>query len=157
MRISDWSSDVCSSDLRLLVGIADRVDHEVDRRPARAKRRKSRIQIVHVGDVAIDQEIAAKFVGEWLHALQHHIALIRNRELGARAVQRLRNAPGKRFIVREAHDQPALALHQTRHFLSPAFAIITSSTRPIASWPKSSTSTSAALSSAPITIPNPTR
>src|SRR3546814_15700464 len=105
MRISDWSSDVCSSDL---------------------------------------------------HALQHHIALIRNRELGARAVQLLRNAPGKRFIVREAHDQPALALHQTRHFLSPAFAIITSSTRPIASWPKSSTSTSAALSSAPIHIPNPT-
>src|SRR3546814_3113052 len=85
MRISDWSSDVCSSDL---------------------------------------------------HALQHHIALIRNRELGARAVQRLRNAPGKRFIVGEAHNQPALALHKTRHIFSPA---VTSSTRPIASWPKSST------------------
>src|SRR3546814_6982181 len=99
MRISDWSSDVCSSDL---------------------------------------------------HALQHHIALIRNRELGARAVQRLRNAPGKRFIVGEAHNQPALALHKTRHIFSPA---VTSSTRPIASWPKSSTSTSAALRSAPITIP----
>src|SRR3546814_19115357 len=31
MRISDWSSDVCSSDLR---------DHARDRRPARAKRRR---------------------------------------------------------------------------------------------------------------------
>src|SRR5690606_6313570 len=117
------------------------------------------IEIVHVGDVAIDQEIAAEFVGERLHTLQHHIALIGDRQFGAVCVQCLGDAPGERFVVREAHDQPALALHQTRHFSSPAFSDSTmmSSTRPIASWPKSSTSTSAALSSAPITIPNPTR
>src|SRR3546814_2224412 len=127
------------------------------RRPARREGREGRVEIVHVRDVAIDQEIAAKFVGERLHALQHHVALVGDRQFGARAVQCLGNAPSKRFIIGEAHNQPALALHQTRHFLSPAFAIITSSTRPIASWPKSSTSTSAALSSAPITIPNPTR
>src|SRR3546814_4961596 len=38
MRISDWSSDVCSSDLRLKPR-HDR-DHARDRRPARAKRRR---------------------------------------------------------------------------------------------------------------------
>src|SRR5690606_8977386 len=113
-----------------------------------------------VGHIAIDEKIAAKLVRERLHPLQHHIALIADGKLRPGAMQRLRDAPCKRFVVRKAHDQPALALHQTRHLVSPTLlssTMVASSTRPIASCPKSSTSTSAAFSSAPITIPNPTR
>src|SRR5690606_4141409 len=144
---------------RLLVGVADRVNDKIDRRPARGERRESLVELRHAGAVAIDEEIAAEFVGERLHPLQHHIALIADGKFRLRAVQRLGNAPCERFVVRKAHDQPALALHQTRHLVSPTLlsSTMASSTRPIASCPKSSTSTSAAFSSPPITIPTPAR
>ena len=97
---------------RLLVRIADGVDDEVDRGPARRERGKGLVEIGHVADVAIDQEIAAELVGERLHPLFHHLALIGNGKFGALRMQGLRDAPGKRLVVRKPHDQPALSLHQ---------------------------------------------
>jgi hypothetical protein len=43
-----------------LVGIADGVDDEVDRVPARLQFGEGGVERVHVGHVAIDQEIAAQ-------------------------------------------------------------------------------------------------
>ena len=48
----------------VLVGKADGVDHEVDRRPARLERIEGHIQRVHVGHVAFDEEIAAEAGGQ---------------------------------------------------------------------------------------------
>jgi hypothetical protein len=80
---------------RLLVRITDRVNHKIDRRPPRRERREGGVEIVHIRHVAIDQQVAAKLIRERLDALQHHIALIGNREFSAMRAERLGDAPSE--------------------------------------------------------------
>jgi hypothetical protein len=102
----------------VLVGKADSVDEEIDRRPAPAKRCERRVEFRHVADVAIDQQVGADAFGERPHALLECLAEIAERQLGALVGQRLRNAPRQRAIVGDAHDEAALARHQSRHAFS---------------------------------------
>ncbi len=94
------------------------MDDEVDRRPTLRQSREGLVELGHVRDVALDQEVAAELLGERAHALLHRLALIAEREFGALLAQLLGNPPGQRTIVGEAHDQPALTLHQSGHVRS---------------------------------------
>jgi hypothetical protein len=52
---------------------------------------------------------------ERLDPLAERLALIREGELRAMRRERLGDAPGDRVVIRDPHDQSALALHQTLH------------------------------------------
>src|SRR5512139_952740 len=56
------------------------------------------------------------FFGERFHPLLQRVALIGEGEVGAVVAAGARNAPGDRAVVGHAHDQPALATHQSRDF-----------------------------------------
>ena len=96
----------------VLVGKADRVDQEVDRLPALLQRVERRVERVHPRDVAIEAEVGAELRGERADALLERFALVGKRQLRAVLAQLLRDAPGERLLVGEAHDQPALSRHQ---------------------------------------------
>jgi hypothetical protein len=55
-------------------------------------------------------------LGERLHALFQRVTLIRESKVGTLIVARSGNAPGDRSVVRDTHDQPALATHKARNF-----------------------------------------
>ena len=59
--------------------------------------------------------VDAERLRQRLDALAERLALIGEGKLGAMRLQRLRNAPGDRMIIGDAHDQTALALHQVLH------------------------------------------
>ena len=63
-----------------------------------------------------------RLCGERAHPLAERLALIGEGEFGALGRQRLGDAPGDRMIVGDAHDEAALAAHQSRlhpaHFFS---------------------------------------
>ena len=101
---------------RLFVGETDGMDNEVDCRPARRQLFKSGVKIGHVGNVAIDQEIAAQLLGQRAHALFHHFTLIADRQLGTLGLQPLRDAPSERLVIGEAHDEATFPCHQSGHF-----------------------------------------
>jgi DNA-binding SARP family transcriptional activator len=65
-----------------------------------------------------DLNRVAKLLGERAHALLHRLALIGESELRALRGQLLRNPPGERTVVGEAHDQASLPCHQAGHSLS---------------------------------------
>src|SRR5205085_12517837 len=116
----------------------------------RLQRFERPVQIGHVGDVAIDQEVRAKLLCQRPDPLQKRIALIGESQLRALFAELLCNPPGERLVVGEAHDQPPLARHQPVHVASSsALASRTSFTV------GSGGSASAALSCAPITTPRP--
>ena len=73
------------------------------------------VEIGHVGDVAFDQEIGADLGRERPDPLLERLALIGESELGALLGEPLRNPPGQRLVVGEAHDQAALSAHQSGH------------------------------------------
>ena len=93
------------------------MDDEVDRWPFLRQRREGRIQCRHVRHVAVEQAGDAELFGERAYALFHRGALIGKGKFRALLRQLLGNAPGQRLVVGEAHDQPPLACHQTRHAL----------------------------------------
>ena len=63
------------------------------------------------GSTSVD----AERLRQRLDPLAQRLALIGEGQLGALRRQRLGNAPGNRMIIGDAHDQPALALHQVLH------------------------------------------
>src|SRR3546814_21121400 len=78
MRISDWSSDVCSSDLAELVAQAlfRRVDHHavvyvehqlanLGEAPDRARRQAPRVQLLDLA-VVVDDEFVKRFGYGWI-------------------------------------------------------------------------------------------
>src|SRR3546814_7952764 len=77
MRISDWSSDVCSSDLRrdilalqlLLVGIGDGVHHEVEAAPGGADPLEHPVDAAVLGDVAGFDQRRSDLLGQRPDAL----------------------------------------------------------------------------------------
>ncbi len=80
----------------------DRVEHRVDRVAMSSTSHGSR-------------KSRADRLRQRLDALAQRLALIGEGELGALRGERLGNAPGDRVVVGDAHDQPALALHQSGH------------------------------------------
>ena len=96
------------------------MDDEIDHRPAPRQLGEAAVERGHVAHVAIDQEravgtapaFAEQGLGERTHALFHHLALIAEGEFGAGLMQRLGDSPGQRLVVREPHDEAALAAHQ---------------------------------------------
>ena len=78
-----------------------------------------RVEVGHVGDVAIDQEVGAQLLGERAHPLLQRLALIGESELGALRRAAPWRSPGERAVVGEAHDQAALALPSSRSLLPP--------------------------------------
>src|SRR5690606_1052057 len=64
-------------------------------------------------------EIRAEFCGERLHPLAERLALIGEGEFGALRGELLGDAPGDGVIVRDPHDETALAVHDPRHVCHP--------------------------------------
>ena len=94
-------------------GVADRVERVVDRR--------------FVRDIALHSNRRADSHHKRPKAFFEILILIGEGEFGAVIGQGLRDAPGYRMVIRDAHDEPALALHKAlpcRHSaLSPAACI----------------------------------
>ena len=136
----------------ILVGKADRVNDEVEPAPALLDLREGGVELVHVGDVAVDQEVGADLLGKRPHALGQRIALIGEGEFRTLGVKLLGDAPGQRLVVGQPHDEAALSCHQACHIVVP-FPLSCA----VASASSSGNSASAAFNSAPITTPSPTR
>ena len=66
----------------------------------------------------------AELVGERLDPAAEGVALIGEGHLGAESRQRPGDAPGNRMIIGDAHDQPALALHQVLHCRNAFFFVM---------------------------------
>src|SRR5690606_11053661 len=105
------------------------------------------VERIHVGHVAIDEQIGIELLGQRLDALEKCLPLIGEGQLRAMRMQGLGDAPGKRLVVGKPHDESALASHKARHM---GCSSVSS-----AGSPSSGNSASAALSSAPITTPSP--
>ena len=73
-----------------------------------------------LGDVAIADDDAADLLGQRLDAFLQRVALIGEGEFGAVRAAGFGDAPGERAMVRNPHDQAALAAHEAREL--PAFS-----------------------------------
>ena len=89
------------------------MNQEVDRAPLVFQRLETGIHRGFVGDIGGDHErIAAKAFNQRPDAALEFLALIGKGQLGALGGQLLGNPPGDGILVGDAHDKPALALHQ---------------------------------------------
>ena len=98
----------------LLVGKGDGVHDEVDLAPLLLQAGEQPVEALLALDVGLLDDLRAQLLDHRQHALAEGRALVGEGHLGAGGVQRLRDAPGDRAIVGDAHDQAALALHQPR-------------------------------------------
>jgi hypothetical protein len=89
------------------------MDHEIEAVPAGIEGREGGIDGGDVLHVAGHHEIGADRLGERRHALAQGLALVGEGKLGPVFGQDLGDAPGNRVVVRDAHDEAALPLHQT--------------------------------------------
>ena len=99
----------------VLVGEADGMDQEVDAAPLFPERLKGSSNRGAVLDVARHQDLGADLFGQRLDAAAEGLALVGEGEFGAVFGELLRDAPGNGVVIRDAHDEPALALHQSVH------------------------------------------
>jgi hypothetical protein len=95
-----------------LVGEGDGMDHEVEPAPFILQALEQRIEAPLVLDVGFLDDPEAELLDHRDDALAEGAALVREGELGARGMQRLRDAPGDRAFVGHAHHQATLAFHQ---------------------------------------------
>ncbi len=102
-----------------LVGKADGVNVEIELAPRFFQRGEGGVEAVFVRDVTFVQFRHAQLRGQWLGPLAELVALIGERQFGPGIGQRAGDAPRNGFIVGEAHDQPAFALHELRHRVFP--------------------------------------
>jgi hypothetical protein len=70
-------------------------------------------------DVAGHDEVGAELGGERLHALAKRLALVGEGEFRALCRKLLGDAPGDGMIVRDPHDEAALALHDASSWAAP--------------------------------------
>ncbi|MNL23427.1 hypothetical protein D3C87_1448160 [compost metagenome] len=95
---------------------------EVDLAPVLFKRGEDLVDGGFVADVTVAGQETVDFRQQRLDALLQCIALIGQRNFAALGMNRLGDPPCDRTVVRDAHDDATLALHQTRclsHALSP--------------------------------------
>ncbi|MCY1230924.1 hypothetical protein D9M72_433570 [compost metagenome] len=96
--------------------------HEVDLAPLLFERIEDGVDAGFVANVAMAGHEAVDLGEQRLDALLQCIALIGQRNFAALGMDRLGDPPCDRTVVRDAHDDATLALHQTRclsHALSP--------------------------------------
>ena len=101
----------------ILVGEANRVDNKVNRRPACGQRVKGTVKLSHVRHITIDQKVTPQLLGQRTHPLFHDGTLVTECQFGTFRLQPLRNAPGERLVIRQPHNQPAFASHQSSHII----------------------------------------
>src|SRR5215212_6360589 len=77
--------------------------------------REDSVHRPQIFDVTGEHEVGAERGSERLYTFAERLSLIRECERGAMRRKPLRDAPGNRVIIGDAHDQPALALHQLLH------------------------------------------
>ena len=107
--------DVAAVEL-IPVGERDGMHQEIERAPGRLHGGEHRIDGRGLGDVAMADDDAADLLRQRLDALLERVALIGEGELRAVLVAGLGDAPGERAVVRDPHDQAALAAHEARGF-----------------------------------------
>ena len=96
-----------------LVGKADRMDQKVDLAPFLGNPGEQSVNRRLVSHITLDHFRHADRGDQRIHPLFQRLALIGKRHFGPMFGQRLGNAPGNRFVVREPHDEPALAGHKS--------------------------------------------
>ena len=99
----------------VLVGKADGMHQEVDAAPLFLQSLEGRRNRRAVFDVARDDQRGADLFGQRLDAAAEGLALIGESQFSAVLGKLLGDAPGNGVVVRDAHDEPALALHQSVH------------------------------------------
>ena len=104
--------DVAACEL-ILVGEGDAVDDEIECAPFTCDGVEGGVHGGRVGDVTGDHDLRAKFSGERLDALLEGVALIGEGKFGTLGGTGLGDAPGNGPVVRNTHDEAALASHQT--------------------------------------------
>jgi len=87
------------------------MDDEIERIPAGLQLIERDIQGRHVGNVAIDQEVAAELGSKRPDPFRKRLSLIGKGQLGSGSGKLLGNAPGQRLVIGKPHDQAALAFH----------------------------------------------
>src|SRR5690606_36287636 len=101
------------------VGKADRVDDVVERAPLGLQRLEDAVNGCDVVDIAWKRELGATLIGKRLHAAAEGFTLVGEGEFGAMLSGVLGDAPGDGVVVRDAHDEAALALQQSSHLMLP--------------------------------------
>ena len=86
------------------------MDDEVEAAPGLAEAREGALELVLVGDVALEEAGAWPVAGELLEILLEALPLIAEGELRARRMQPLGDRPPEAPRVRDPHHQPTLAL-----------------------------------------------
>ena len=74
---------------------------------------EDRVDRRRIGDVAMAGDDRAELGGQRLDALLQRVALVGQRKFGSGIGAGLGDAPGDRTVVGDAHDDAALAVHQT--------------------------------------------
>ncbi|OIQ66179.1 hypothetical protein GALL_522550 [mine drainage metagenome] len=97
----------------VLVGETDGMDHEVKLAPDLLKMREQRIQRGFVCHITFDHLCGANRGSQGLHTLFQGLALIGKGQFGPVLGAGPGDPPGNGFVIRKAHDQPALAVHQS--------------------------------------------
>src|SRR5690606_10495285 len=89
------------------------MDENVQLAPLFLQRAEHGLHRILALDIAGQDNVRAEACGERSDALLQRIALVGEGDLGARFGELLRNAPGDRMIVGDAHDEGALARQET--------------------------------------------
>ena len=85
------------------------MDNEVELPPARLKRIEGRIERARIRHIAGQHDLGAEACSQGLDPLLEGISLEGEGKLGTRLGTGLRNSPGNRAIIRNAHDEAARA------------------------------------------------
>ena len=97
----------------VLVGERDRMHQKIQRAPLTPDLAEQRVDRGQVFHVARHDQFGASRLRQRAHAPPERLALIREGERRAFRGECLGNAPGDRVVIGHAHDQPALAVHQS--------------------------------------------
>src|SRR4051794_10892506 len=95
--------------------------NEIDFAPFLAEHVEHRVDGGGISHVAVTEQDAAEFVSQWLDPFLQRVTLPRQRDLRARRMASLGNAPGNRTVIGDTENNAALALHQSRDFRHPLF------------------------------------
>ena len=99
------------------------MDEEVDLAPELADLVEGRVDRGLAADVAIAGDHGADLGGQRLDALPERLTLIGEGDLAALGMNGLGDSPGDGTVVGNAHDDAALARHQSGHECPPELKI----------------------------------
>ena len=91
------------------------MDHEIELAPFGLEFIEHRIDGRDILDIAGHHQRGADAFGERPDALAERLTLIGEGQFGPMLRQHLRDAPGNRILVGDAHDEAAFSLHEDSH------------------------------------------